>query len=187
MSAGDILLVSGGRDGWAKWIRLVTRSPIHHAAIDLGNGTASSAEAPAVRIKPISEFAHVTRLSIGTPEQKAKVAFHALLMVGRPYTRLGFILAGLDSLGLIPRFLQQPLSDLADEFGVTCGSMVDECFLAAGVDLLPGPSGLTWPGELGQLLDSPQTVYSFERGGPLTGGLSLVQSLDPERVQRNEG
>ena len=186
MSAGDILLVSQGTDGYAALIRRITRSPYHHAAIDLGNGLAVSAEAPRVIIKPVSEFAHVTVLTIGTDEQRRMAAFHAEMMVGRPYSRLGFVLAGLDAVGLIPGFLAQPLADWANEFGVTCGSMVDECYLAAGVDLVPGPSGLTWPGELAQLLDKPQTTYSFERA-PVTGGLSLVQSLDPERVQRNEG
>lgn len=152
VSAGDILLVSGGSDGYARVIRWVTKSPIHHAAIDLGNGTAASAEAPRVKIKPISEFANVQTLSVGTPEQRRAVAFHALNMVGVPYSRLGFVLAGLDAVGIIPQFLSQPLADWADEFGVTCGSMVDACYLAAGIDLLPGPSGLVWPGELGRLL-----------------------------------
>jgi hypothetical protein len=185
MAAGDILLVSGGKDGWARWIRLVTRSPIHHVAIDLGDGMAASAEAPAVKIKPISEFAYVTVVSVGTPEQRQQVAWHAANMVGRKYSRLGFILAGLDSLGLIPRFLQQPLSDLADETGCTCGSMVDECYLAVGIDLVPGPSGLTWPGELGQLLDAhtdPERHLHFEiypdgtswMGFPPTGPQALV-------------
>jgi hypothetical protein len=159
LSAGDILLVSGASDGYARIIRFVTRSTYHHAAIDNGDGTAVSAEAPAVMVKPISEFANVTVLAVGTVEQRAAVARHALNMVGRRYSRLGFVLAGLDAVGLIPGFLSQALADLADRDGVTCGSMVDECYLAAGIDLLPGPSGLTWPGELGQLLGpNPSTI-----------------------------
>jgi hypothetical protein len=164
VSAGDILLVSKGQDKWGRIIRWVTRSPYHHAAIDLGDGTAASAEAPRVKIKPISDFASVQSLTIGTDEQRKLVAWHALQMVGMRYSRLGFVLAGLHALGLIPGILQQPLADLADETGVTCGSMVDACYLAVGIDLLPGPSGLTWPGELAQLLpsDDPERHMHFE-------------------------
>jgi hypothetical protein len=182
VSAGDILLVSSGGDKWARIIRFVTRSPIHHAAIDLGDGTAASAEAPAVRIRPVTDFATVQTLSVGTVEQRAQVASFARNMVGQPYSRLGFVLAGLDALGLIPGILQQPLADLADETGVTCGSMVDACYLAVGIDLVPGPSALTWPGELGQML----TPDNINTGGSLLPGPALLSALETQKVIRNE-
>lgn len=155
MSRGDILLVSQGRDWAARVIVLVTRSPIHHAAIDLGDGTCISAEFHGVERKPITDFAHVQRISPGTPEQRHLAAWLAEKYIGTPYNRAAFILAGLDALGLIPRILAQPLADWADDHGVICSSLVDTCYLAAGIDLLPGPSAFTFPGELGALLGQP--------------------------------
>ena len=151
MARGDILLVSGGTDPAARLIVFVTRSPVHHAAIDLGDGTCISAETDGVQRKPISEFAHVQTLTVGTPEQRAQAAWFAEGLVKQPYNKAAFILAGLSSLGLIPGFLEQALADLVDGRGYICSSLVDTCYLAAGLDILPGPSAFTWPGELVQL------------------------------------
>jgi cell wall-associated NlpC family hydrolase len=152
MARGDILLVSGGRDFWARVIVAVTANPIHHAAIDLGDGTCISAEMNGVQRKPISDFAHVDTLSIGTPEQRNLVAWHAENYIGTRYNQAAFILAGLDALHLIPGIARQPLADLVDDWGVICSSLVDTCYLAAGIDLFPGPEAFTWPGELGKLV-----------------------------------
>jgi hypothetical protein len=155
MARGDILLVSGGRDFWARVIVAVTANPIHHAAIDLGDGTAVSAEMDGVKIVPITNFAHVTVLNVGpTPEQRDAIIDAALGYVkrGTRYNRYAFILAGLDALHLIPAIARQPLADLVDDWGVICSSLVDTCYLAAGIDLFPGPEAFTWPGELGKLV-----------------------------------
>ena len=151
MARGDILLVSEGRDIAARIIVFVTRNPVHHAAIDRGDGTAVSAETTGVCIKPISDFARVQAVTIGTPEQREQAAWFAEGLVKQPYNKAAFILAGLSSLGLVPRFLEQALADLVDGHGYICSSLVDTVFLAAGVDILPGPSAFTWPGELVQL------------------------------------
>ena len=160
MARGDILLVSGGKDWAARIIVAVTRSPIHHAAIDLGDGTCISAEFNGVQRKSISDFAHVETVSPGTVEQRNLVAWLAEKHIGQPYNKAAFILAGLNALHLIPSILAQPLADLADGHGVICSSLVDTCYLAAGIDLFPGPEAFTWPGELGTLLndDDGRTV-----------------------------
>ena len=156
MARGDILLVSQGQDFFAKVIRLVTRNPIHHAAIDLGDGTCISAEINGVQRKPNTDFAHVDTLSIGTPDQRNLVAWLAEQYVGQPYNKRAFVIAGLNAMHLIPAFLAQPLADWADDYGVICSSLVDTCYLAAGIDLFPGPEAFTWPGELGKLLPTAE-------------------------------
>lgn len=160
MARGDILLVSEGTDWAARLIVFVTRNPVHHAAIDRGDGTAVSAETTGVCIKPISDFAKVQAVSIGTPEQREQAAWFAEGLVNQPYNKAAFILAGLSSLGLMPRFLEQALADLVDGHGYICSSLVDTCYLAAGIDLIEGPSTFTWPGELTTLLPPPTTIQA---------------------------
>jgi hypothetical protein len=157
---GRIGLVSGGTDFWARLITVVTGSPVHHAVLDLGDGTCASAEPTGVERLPIEHFERIEWVEVGTLEQREAAAAAALAIVQRhaPYNKPSFVLAGLNSLGLIPPLVQEPLALLVRRFGYICSSLVDACFLTAGLDLFPGPSELVWPGELARLVPNPVAV-----------------------------
>lgn len=145
---GHIGLVSGGTDPTAKLINWVTDSPVHHILIGENNEYCISAEPSGVRRMRIDHYNHVEWLpALGTPEQLELVVWHAINLIGTPYNNRAFVLAGLDSLGLIPGILRQPLADWADDYGVTCSGLADLVHTAAGVDLFDGPSLFTYPAE----------------------------------------
>ena len=149
MARGDVLLVSQGRDIWARVIVGITGNPIHHIALDRGDGTAVSAEIDRVKIVPITNFAHVQTVSLGTAKQRNDAAWFAeqIAATRARYNKAAFVLAGASAIGLMPRWSEQLLSDLVDDWGYICSSLVDTCLTAVGIDLLDGPATFTWPGE----------------------------------------
>ena len=153
--AGRIGLVYGGKDWMARLIRLVTRSPIHHTVIDLGDGTCASAETDGVKRRPLADYPDIIWVDRGTEEQRTSIAWFGGNEADRDtaYNRPAFVLAGLASLGLIPRCAAKPLADWADEQGYTCSGLVDTALEAAGIDLFPGMSPVyTTPAQLANAL-----------------------------------
>lgn len=148
---GRVGLVSGGTDWAAKLIRLVTRSPIHHVVIGLDDTYCISAEPDMVRRMPTAHYPHIEWLPAqGTPEQQRIIAWFATTLLGQPYNNRGFVLAGLDALGLIPNWARIALAEWGDR-GYTCSQLVDVCHYAADIDLFEGPSVYTYPAELANL------------------------------------
>ena len=154
-TTGRIGLVSGGTDWASRLIVKVTGSPIHHAFIDCGDGTCVSAQPDGVKRMKVSDFPDVLWVEVGTLEQRQAAAKFALTLVNEPYNVPAFILAGLNSMGLVPFAVQPPLAIAVRPFGYICSQLVDAAFYAAGLGLFPGPSAFVWPGELARLVPEP--------------------------------
>lgn len=133
---GRIGLVSGGRDWHAKRIVQYTHSPFHHVIVALNDEWCVSADRPTISKRPISEFTVQWLPPIGTDWQQHVAAWHALKLIGQPYNRVSFVLAGARALGL---HVPAALSEWAERFGYDCVMTACAAYQAAGVMLLDDP------------------------------------------------
>jgi hypothetical protein len=144
---GRIGLVSGGSDFYARAIVKYTHSPFHHVIVALDDETCVSADRPTITKRAIKDFTVTWLPPQGTDWQQHVAAWHALQLVGQPYNRVSFALAGAHAIGIpTPR----ALSTWATRWGMDCVMLACAVYAAVGIHLLDDPVTAS-PGDLAKV------------------------------------
>ena len=131
-------------NGWQAWvIRVVTRSPVNHAGLCVGDGQVIEGQPAGAAFFPDDHYPNAVWSTIPlTPDQGLRIAAIGRTKVGTPYNWVDVIGIGLTRLfgARVPKFIRDRVSNPASLF---CSQLVDECYLEAGVHLftdgrLPG-------------------------------------------------
>lgn len=141
--------------GWQAWcIRKVTRSPVNHAFLFLGDDDIVEGDPKGAQISPVTKYPDAVWSTMPlTDVQREWIAAHGFWHVGTPYSWLDDAAIGLaDIFGhklppLIRRFLSR-------KDRLMCSQLVDVSYQEAGVhlfddDRLPGDVS---PGDLYDLI-----------------------------------
>ena len=146
---GDYMTVR--TNGFPAWlIRTVTRSPVNHAAVYVGNeqvieGRPSGAGYNVVTAYPAAFWSHIDL----TDAQRESIVEHAKSCIGIPYNWLDDLDIGLGKLfGMAtPKWIEKRLSSTRT---LMCSQLVDACYETAGADLFTDgrPVGAVSPGDL---------------------------------------
>lgn len=137
-----------------KIIEFGTHSRVSHAAVITGtDGAMVEAEPGGARLGNINEYKGryilLSAAEESTPEQRQIVVDAALHMVGVPYNDLGIIDDGLESLGIVWKWLAKAASS---DHKLICSQIVASCGAVAGLGWMCGkkyPSEVT-PADLGR-------------------------------------
>ena len=132
MSKGQIGIVS--TTGFMSWlIRIVTRSDVNHAVVDLGDGTIASAEPGGVRLRlhdhfPNTIWSHFEE----SPEQASSVTTFAREQLGTKYAYFDDLLIGIAQITGVrtPNWIQRRL---ASNDSYECAELADASLQAGGV------------------------------------------------------
>lgn len=145
-------LVVGTRGVFAVLIRLLTRSPVNHAAVRIGEDRYIESRMRGARITDFAGVMHgakkpyvvfESRFDL-TQEQQARLVGEAEALVGTGYNFLDILALGLLCLGLRWDWLIQRAQRQDRD---VCSQLVDVIFHNAGLDLYKDqrPSGLVTP------------------------------------------
>ncbi|HUX70403.1 MAG TPA: hypothetical protein VMV41_07835 [Cellulomonadaceae bacterium] len=155
MRPGDFAVVATrSRIGWL--IRLVTRSRYNHAFLYLGNGKIVEAESPGAVISPLADYDGYPVLWSNlklTDAERAAIVAKARALVGTPYSWVDDACIALTAIfgvhvpGPVRRRLARP-----DR--MMCSQLVDACYHAAGINLVPSKPlpGDVSPGDLADVI-----------------------------------
>ena len=155
MRPGDFAVVATrSRIGWL--IRLVTRSPYNHAFVYLGGGRIVEAESPGAVISPLVDYdgrpVLWSNLTL-TDTQRAAIVTQARAVVGIPYSWVDDACIALTAIfGVhVPRWVRRRLASTRH---LMCSQLVDVCYQAAGIDLVPSKPlpGDVSPGDLADVI-----------------------------------
>ena len=142
-------------NGWLGWIiRVGTVSRWNHAFIYIGNGQIVEANPQGVEVVSL----HYDRIAWNnheeiTDEQREAIVKCSLSHVGRGYSFLTIALIILRILGMKVLANSKFLLKVAEKDGYICSELVSECYMGAGINLLPNkPDYTTVPGDLAERL-----------------------------------
>lgn len=148
--AGDFAVTATG--GWvAKVIRFITKSPVNHAFVYLGNDQIIEAQPGGAAISPVSKYPN----AIWSEHQAlgVNITAGAKALAGVPYNYIDVAAQA------IVRLLgwQAPmwaLRRLSDPRRLQCAQLVDYAYHLAGIELFHDrrPSGLVAPSDLYELI-----------------------------------
>lgn len=158
---GDFAVMA--TSGWkARVIRWVTRSPVNHAVLHVGDGQIVEAQPHGARLSPAATYpAAIWSAMSLTAEQRASIAVHGRSHVGAPYSWLDDAAIALaDVFGRkLPLFIRRRLSR-PDR--LQCAQLVDLSYHEAGIHLFTDGRlfGDVAPADLYQLIESRSEVTS---------------------------
>ena len=142
-------------NGWLAFIiRLGTVSRWNHAFVYIGDGKIVEANPKGVEVSslryPSVAWNNHEEL---TDEQREAIVSCSLTHVGRGYSFLTIALIILRILGMKILANSKFLLKAAEKDGYICSDLVSECYMNAGVNLLPDkPDYTTVPGDLAERL-----------------------------------
>lgn len=137
--------------GWAgRLIRVVTDSPVNHAAVYIGNGMVVEAQPEGARMTTMDP----NMIWSEAPGDKGEeVAANAVFLIGTPYSWVDVVCIGLAKLlgWDVPESIRHRLNSRGN---LMCSQLVDTAYLRAGIHLfndgrIPGDVS---PGDLYDLL-----------------------------------
>ncbi|MFB7114066.1 hypothetical protein [Streptomyces sp. NPDC056291] len=140
-------------------------APVQHAFVYVGDGQivqAMPGGAELIRLEDANEpFVWSTGKIPLTHEERARIAAHAIWLVGTPYSYLDYVSIALAHYRIRPAWVRDFVADTGH---MICSQLADEAYLRAGVHLFDDgrlPGDVT-PGDLWELLH-PKRVASTDR------------------------
>lgn len=153
---GDYLVTATG--GWfGKAIRRVTRSPVNHAAVYVGDGMIVEAQPGGAKKSPVTEYPNAIWSHMHLSHfQRVGIAIRAENMIGTPYSFLDIFVQALVRIfgwhapGWAIKRLSSPKR-------LQCAQLVDYCYQKNDIELFPDgrPNGLVSPGDLLDAIQRP--------------------------------
>lgn len=130
-------------------------APVQHAMIYVGRGDIVQAMPGGAELIPLEEASPVVAWSTGHVDldwaQRAALTWHALALVGTPYSFLDFASLALERFHVRPRWVRDYVQSTGH---LICSQLVDEVYRRAGVPLFDDgriPGDVT-PGDLWRLI-----------------------------------
>ncbi|WP_328742937.1 hypothetical protein OG436_29540 [Streptomyces caniferus] len=130
-------------------------APVQHAMVYVGRGDIVQAMPGGAELIPLEEASPVVAWSTGHFDldwaQRAALTWHALALVGTPYSFLDFASLALERFHVRPRWVRDYVQSTGH---LICSQLVDEVYRRAGVPLFDDgriPGDVT-PGDLWRLI-----------------------------------
>jgi uncharacterized protein YycO len=165
MQLGDFCVMA--TKGFVPWcIRVITRSPVNHAALYVGGGQLVEAQPQGAILVPVTKYdgyrLYWSNLDLTGTERK-QIALAGLNLRGTPYA-FADILAQV-----LVRVFKWRASFWAKDRAarpdrLQCAQLVEAAYLKAGIVLLPKtPRGMVSPGDLYDLIERTGSGETDER------------------------
>lgn len=149
---GDFAVVATG--GWAaKVIRWVTRSPVNHAVLSVGQGMIVEGDPKGAQLSHFTKYPHAIWANWPlTSRARDQIGTWGRRHVGVPYSWVDDAEIGMvDTFHWAPRWMRRRLRSTRT---LMCSQLVDAAYQAAGVQLFTDgrPAGGVSPGDLYDLI-----------------------------------